>query len=159
MSGAIRRDPIEGDGMTCWKAAVTMTFPYLGKVDCLMSLAIKETKVEHIAMALFNVHVDVEPAVQARQVVLQHGVRLMPNPEITLQGVRDEAIPKLLGAEIHEAIKASRVCQEELQQGTRATRCVSMIIPSNPDVGAIINLNLGLKEGSRVRDKLYRTTK
>ncbi|KAF5127132.1 hypothetical protein E5D57_008060 [Metarhizium anisopliae] len=156
MSGAIRRDLMESDGSSCWRAAVTMTFPYLGKVDCLMSLAIRETKVEHSAMALFNVHVDVESAVQARQVVLQHGVRLTPNPEITLQGVRDEAIQNLLGLEIYEAIKSSRVFQEELQQGTRATRCVSMIIPGNPNIGAVINLNLGLKEGSRIRNKLYR---
>jgi len=133
-----------------------MAFPYVGKVDCLMSLAIKETKVEHIAMALFNVHVEVESAVHARQVVMQDGVRLMPNPEITLQGVQSEGIKKLLGPDIYDAIKASRVCQEELQQGTRATRCVSMIIPSNPSVGAVINLNLGLKEGSLVKNKLYK---
>lgn len=156
MSDAIRVDPVEGDGTTCWKTAVTMSFPYSGKVDCLMSLAIRETKVEYIAMALFKVHVDVDPAARARQVVLEHGVRLVPNPEITLQGVQKEAIIKVLGAEIYEAIKASRVCEEEQQQKpTRATRCVSMIIPSNPHLGAIINLNLSLKGGSRVRDKLY----
>ncbi|KIW37736.1 uncharacterized protein PV06_09732 [Exophiala oligosperma] len=156
MSGAIRRDAIQINGITRWKAAVTMAFPYVGKVDSLMSLAIKETKVEHIAMALFNVHVEVESAVQARQVVMQDGVRLMPNPEITLLGVQSEAIKKLFGLDIYNAIKASRVFQEELEQGTRATRCVSMIIPSNPRFEAIINLNLGLKEGSLVKNKLYR---
>jgi hypothetical protein len=152
MSGAIRRDV---DATTGWKAAITMTFPYLGKVDCLMGLAIKENKVQHIAMALFNVHVEFEPAVPARQIVLPHGVRLMPSSEIILQGVQIEAIISLLGTEIYEAIKGSRVYQEELQQGVRATRCVSMIMSSNHDDGAVINLNMGLKEGSRVRDKLY----
>lgn len=145
---------MERDGITSWKAAVTMAFPYVGKDDCIMSLAITESKVQYVAMILFNVHVEVESAVQARQVVLHDGVTLT-SPEITLQGVYHEAIKKLFGHEIYEAIKVSRVCQEERQKGTRATRCVSMIIPSDPGVGAVINLNLGLREGAEIRDKLY----
>lgn len=156
MSGAIRRDSTEVNGVLSWTAAITMAFPYFGKVDCLMSLAIRETKVEHIAMTLFGVHIEVEAAVHARQLVLPNGVRVMPSPEITLQGVHNEAIKRLLGNHILEAVDGSRVRQEELEQGTRATRCVSMIVPSNPSIGAIINLNLGLKEGSQIRNSLYR---
>lgn len=55
---AIRRDTVQSDGRTSSKAAVTMDFPPRGLVDCLMSLAIHQRRVEHLAMALFKIRVE-----------------------------------------------------------------------------------------------------
>lgn len=57
-------------------------FPIDGLVGCLMSLAIYHTKVEYLALSLFNVRV--ESAGQVRYAVLNEGAELLPSPEMTL---------------------------------------------------------------------------
>jgi len=153
MCGAIRRDTVGSGGTTSFKAAVTMVFPYPGLVDCLMSLAIHQSEVECLAMALFNVRV--ESVGEVRHVVLNERVRLTPNPEITLKGVLDEAIIRVFGPEIHRAITASRMRKKELEEGNHVTECVSMIHTSSSGEGAIINLSLDMIGGGRVQNKLY----
>lgn len=153
MCGAIRRDTVQSGGTTYLKAAATMDFPFPGLIDCLMSLAIYQSKVEYLAMALFKVHV--ESVGQVRYIVLKEGVRLIPNPEITLKGALDEAIIRIFGPEIHGAIAASRMRKKELEEGNRVSECVSMILTSNSSEGAIIDLSLGLGEGVQIREKLY----
>lgn len=153
MCSAIRKDAIQSGESTCLKAAVTMDFPFNGLVDCLMSLAIYQTKVEYLAMSLFNVHV--ESTGQVRYVVLNEGSKLLPSPEMTLKGALDEAIIRTLGPDIHGAIQASRMRRKELEEGNRVTECVSMMLTSRPDEGAIINLSLGLKGGAQIQKKLY----
>ncbi|KAF2194749.1 hypothetical protein K469DRAFT_650684 [Zopfia rhizophila CBS 207.26] len=153
MCGAIRRDTVQSGGITYLKAAVTMDFPFQGLVDCLMSLDIHQSKVEYLAMALFNVHV--ESVGQVRYIVLKDGVRLMPNPEITLKGALGKAIIDVFGPEIHGAIVASRIHKRELEEGNRATECVSMILTSSSEEGAIINLSMGLEGGAQIQNKLY----
>jgi hypothetical protein len=122
-----------------------MDFPFRGLVDCLMSLAIHQSKVEYLAMALFKVHV--ESVGQVRYVVLKEGVRLIPSSEIALKGVLDKAIIRVFGPEIHGAITASRMRKKELEEGNHATEYVSMILTSSSSEGAIINLSLDLKAG------------
>ncbi|KAH8772340.1 hypothetical protein BGZ57DRAFT_764040, partial [Hyaloscypha finlandica] len=153
MCDAIRRVKIQKDGITSSKAAVTMDFPLWGLVDCLMSLDVRERDVEQLAMALFNVQV--ESVGHARYVTLTGGVRLTPNPEVTLKGVLDEAIILVFGPEVHGAITACGMRRKELEEGSRVTECVSMILTGSPDEGAIINLSLGLKGGAQIRNKLY----
>jgi len=153
MCDAIRRVNIENDGITSLKAAVTLDFPLWGLVDCLMSLDVRERNVEQLAMALFSVQV--ESVGHARYVILPGGVRLTPNPEVTLKGVLDEAIIHVFGSEIHGAITACRMRKKELEEGSPVTECVSMILTGSPDEGAIINLSLGLKGGAQIRKKLY----
>jgi hypothetical protein len=153
MCSAIRKDAVQSGGTIYLKAAVTMNFPPRGLVDCLMSLEIHQSKIEHLAMALFKAHV--ESVGQVRYVVLKEGVRLIPNPEITLKGVLGEAIIDVFGSEIHGAIAASRMRKKELEEGNRVTECVSMIFTSTPGEGAIINLSLGLKGGVQIQNKLY----
>lgn len=153
MCGAIRKDTVLSDGAICLKAAITMDFPIDGLVDCLMSLAIYHTKVEYLAMSLFNVHV--ESAGQVRYVVLNEGAKLLPSPEITLKGALDESIIRILGPEIHGAIQSSRMRRKEMEEGNHVTECVSMILTSRPEEGAIINLSLGLKGGTNLKNKLY----
>lgn len=130
-----------------------MDFPFDGLVDCLMSLAIHQNKVEYLALALFNVHVESEG--QVRYVMLNEGAKLIPNPEMTLKGARDDAILRILGVEIHEAIQASRMRKKELEEGNLVTECVSMIFTDRSDEGAVINLSLGLKDGAQIQNKLY----
>ncbi|MCJ1386664.1 hypothetical protein MMC17_009790 [Xylographa soralifera] len=124
----IRRDDIE---IYQWNAAVTMTFSVDWTVDCHMGIAIVEFKVQHVAMALFNVHVEVDSDAQARQIVAQNGIKLVPSTKISLVGAHDEAILELFGLKILEAIEASQIYQKERQRGIRPTRCVSMLIPSS----------------------------
>lgn len=153
MCGAIRRVTVQNDGITSSKAAVTMDFPPWGLVDCLMSLDVHHSKVGYLAMALFNVRV--ESVGQVRYVSLKEGVRLMPNPEITLKGVLDEVIIDVFGPEIYGAITACRMRKKELEEGNRVTECVSMMLTSSPAEGAIINLSLGLKGGVQIQNKIY----
>jgi hypothetical protein len=153
MCGAIRKDTVLSEGAICLKAAITMDFPIDGLVDCLMSLAIYHTKVEYLAMSLFNVHV--ESAGQVRYVVLNEGAKLLPSPEMTLKGSLDESIIRILGPEIHGAIQSSRMRRKEMEEGNHVTECVSMILTSRPEEGAIINLALGLKGGTNLKNKLY----
>ena len=129
-----------------------MVFPlWGGPVDCLMSLDVCEWDVEQLAMALFNAKVKwVE---QVRHIVLNEGITLIiPNSEATLKGAQDEAIIKVFGPEIYNAINESPVRIRELKEGKHVTECVSMILTKN---GAIINLSLGLDKGLEIQNKLY----
>jgi len=114
-------------------------------------LEICEREVEQLAMDLFNAKVKwVE---QVLHIVLKEGITLIiPHSEATLKGVLDEAIIKVFGPEIYDAITESPVHRRELEEGKRLTECVSMIITKN---GAIINLSLGLKGGLQIQNKLY----
>lgn len=149
---AISKVTIQNNEKPC-KAAVTMNFPPRGLVDCLMSLDVHQSKVGYLAMALFKVRV--ESVGQVRYVGLKDGVRLTPNPEITLKGVMDEAIIDVFGSEIHGAITTCRMREKEVEEGNNVTECVSMILTSKPSDGAIINLSLGLKCGFQIQNKLY----
>ena len=153
MCGAIRRDTVQRGGTTYLNAAVTMDFPLQGLVDCLMSLAIHPSKVEYLTMALFKVKV--ESVGHVRYIILIGGVRLTPNPEITLKGVSDEAIIRVFGPEIYEAITASGIRKKELEEGNDITEGVSMILTSRSSEGAIINLSLDLRGGAQIQNKLY----
>ena len=150
--GAIRRIQAQTESMTSWKASVTMLFPlWGGPVDCLMSLDVCESDVEHLAMLLFNAQV--KWAEDVLHIVLDEGITLIiPSSEATLKGVRDEAIVKVFGSEIHNAINESPIRRRELKGKKQKTECVSMILTKN---GAIINLSLGLDRSLEIEKKLY----
>ncbi|RSL91310.1 hypothetical protein CDV31_015482 [Fusarium ambrosium] len=89
MAGAIIRDYIQtGEECMC-RAAVEVMFPQDGRLDCIMSLDIKENKVEYIARTLFDVQVEADLGGK-REILLPRGVRLMLNSDITLSGAQDE---------------------------------------------------------------------
>jgi hypothetical protein len=148
MCRAIRRVTVQSDV----KAAVTTIMPiWGGPVDCLTSLDICEREVEKLVMDLFNTKV--KWMEQALHVVLKEGITLsVPHSEVTLKGVADEAVIKIFGPEIHDAITKSPIHRRELEEGKRVTECVSMILTKN---GAIINLSLDLEGGLQIQDKLY----
>ena len=128
-----------------------MDFPTLGLVDCVMSLAIDESKVDHLAMALFNVKV--VPMGEVRYLLLPGGVKVTINTEVTLKGVLDEVIIREFGPQIHNAI--SRVTEERVLGENRRTEGVSMMLTNNAHEGAVINLSLSIKGGVYIRNILY----
>lgn len=149
--GAIRETSLFVDGTTCAKASVTTVFPPWGAVDCLLSLDICETSVEPLAMALFDT--TVKWVNNSLHIGLATGTSLtLPNSEVTLKGVHDDAIARVFGSEIQLAIKESRIHVQEMEKGKKVTDCVSMIITGK---GAIISLSLGLVRGLKIRKKLY----
>lgn len=148
MAGAIVRDYIQtGDDCIC-RAAVEVMFPQDGRLDCIMSLDVKDNKVEYIARTLFDVQVEASSGGR-RQILLPRGVRLMLNSEITLSGAQDEAVRKLLGLEIHAGIIDSSIYHSEQQEGASATGCVTMAIPWRTSGRATINIVLGVRVGYR----------
>ncbi|KAK8924450.1 hypothetical protein VCV18_004872 [Metarhizium anisopliae] len=155
--GAIRRVEVQSDGIVSTNAAVMMEFPDFALVDCVMMLEVCKEDVERLVKDLFGI--DVMSVMGVRHLVLGNGVKLTSNtsnPEVTLKGVRDEAILRILGREIHEAITASRMRRRELEEARNcATECVSMIFTSKSGEGAYINLCLELEGGIRIRDKLF----
>jgi hypothetical protein len=157
MCRAIRRVTVQSDGIPSLKAAVTMEFPDFVLVDCVMMLEVCEREVERLVKDLFGI--GVKSVMGFRHLILGKGVRLTSNtsnPEITLKGVRDEAIIHVFGPEIYRAITASRMRKRELEEERNcATECVSMIFTSKSGEGAYINLCLDLKGGLEIRDKLY----
>jgi hypothetical protein len=148
----ISRIPTQVNGETIWKAAVTTAFPlWGGLVNCLISLDICMLGVDYLAMALFNARIS--PAESLRRITFDEGPTLIvPNSESTMKGVKEEAIIKVFGAEIHEAIRISPLRRKELEQGKGLTECVSMIVTRQ---GAIVNLSLDLNRGIEISRKLY----
>ncbi|KAJ6003896.1 hypothetical protein N7540_013178 [Penicillium herquei] len=154
ISGAIRirTNSSSTSGKTCSKASVTTVFPpWGGPVDCLLSLDICESMVQDLAMALFNARV--KWAENSLHVSFERGANLtIPNSEVTLKGVGDEAIVAVFGSEIQYAIRESPIRLRELEEGRLMTECVSMIITEK---SAIVNLSLGLIRGLEIQKKLY----
>jgi len=107
--------------------------------------------VEQLAMDLFNAKVKWVEGVL--HIVLKEGITLIiPHSEATLKGVLDEAILKVFGSQIHNAIAESPIRRRELDEGKLVTEGVSMILTKN---GGIINLSLGLEGGLQIQNKLY----
>ncbi|RAH84391.1 hypothetical protein BO86DRAFT_387007 [Aspergillus japonicus CBS 114.51] len=152
LCATITRVPVQSEQTTVWKAAVTTAFPlWGGLVNCLISLDISMLGVDFLAMALFNARIS--SAESIRHITFNDGpTLLMPDSELTMKGVKDEAIINVFGSEISEAIKVSPVRRREIEQGRLLTECVSMIITAQ---GAIINLSLDLNRGFEISKKLY----
>ncbi|KAH8674388.1 hypothetical protein BGZ60DRAFT_513784 [Tricladium varicosporioides] len=151
-------DVIKGEifhinGTTYLKAAITMTFPQWAILDCVMSLVIHESKVEDLAKALFNVQVVSERNV--RYLILPGGVRVTPNPDLTLKGVPDQAIIHVFGLEVYAAVAASSLREQELVEGVKLAQGVSMILPKNSSDKGVVNLTLGIKGAVQIRNKIY----
>ncbi|KAL4993999.1 hypothetical protein BDV10DRAFT_189458 [Aspergillus recurvatus] len=142
---AIRKVSVQNTGIPVMKAAVTMAFPRSGLVDCLMSLDICEEEVERLALDLFNT--EVKWMEQVLHVVVNGGITLiMPNSEITLKGVLDDAIIKVFGHDIYEAISTSRVRTRELEQEKPVTEGSSSPFALDRIVGAQPEHNGSLKD-------------
>jgi hypothetical protein len=113
--------------------------------------------VERLVKDLFKI--GVESVIGFRHLILGKGIRLTfntSNLEITLKGVRDEAIIHVFSLEIYKAITASRIRKRELEEEKNyVIEYVSMLFTSKSGEGAYISLCLDLKGGLEIRDKLY----
>ncbi|KIW76173.1 hypothetical protein Z517_10919 [Fonsecaea pedrosoi CBS 271.37] len=95
------------------QAQVEMAFPYTLRMVC-MSLVILSSKIQHVAMELFGIHVESEDGY--RVVIQGNGRRLMPQLELVILGAPDGAISKLLGSDMGNFIKVSPARKKELKQ-------------------------------------------
>ena len=118
---AIGRDTVQYGGITLLKGAVTMSFSRFGSGDCIMTLGILESKVEHLAKSLF-VHC-------VGTLVFPGGTRALPYPAIVLKGVEADVIMHVFGSEIYTAIMTSSMRAEDLANGIKIPQGVSMILP------------------------------
>jgi len=158
---AIRGDIVQLNGTTYLKAAVTMSFSNWAIDDCVMTLAIHESRVEDLAKALFNVQIESTRHVQS--FAIPGGARVvlpLPSPEltlkgITLKGVRAEAIMAIFGPEIYTAVMTSNMRGEELAQGVEVPQGVSMILPFGSSDTIVINLTLETFSAGRIRNKIF----
>ncbi|KAI1562962.1 hypothetical protein PtrEW7m1_010755 [Pyrenophora tritici-repentis] len=138
-------------------ASVTMAFPAQlsgPKVECLMSLSILPNKIQYLAMELFGVHVESDAGLW--YIILDNGVRVLPQYEVVLQGGKEKGIENLLGSEPSLALRKSPLRKDEVRQGKLATNCVTLRLPSNCEYDGILNLNLGLDEAFRLKDALFK---
>jgi hypothetical protein len=119
-----------------------------------MSLSILPNKVQYLANELFGVHVESDAGLW--YLILENGVRVLPQNEVVLQGGKEKAIEKLLGSEPSLALKKSPLRKDEVRQGKLATNCVTLRLPSNCEYDGILNLNLGLDEAFRLKDALFK---
>jgi hypothetical protein len=99
--------------------------------------------------------VQVESVEEVQYISQSGGVRLMPNPKVTLKGVLDKAVINIFSFKIHDAITTYSLRKRELEEGSPITNCVLMILTGSLNKRAIINLSLGLEEGVQIQDKLY----
>lgn len=137
------------------RANLTMTFPAdeSGRIDCLMSLVISSNKVQHVARELFGTNLEINANIW--YVIQENGGKLLPGPELHLQGAQDVGINKLLGTSVSSAIEGSPIRREEVREAILATSRVTLIITRLPQEGAVLNLNLEIGEGFRIKRALF----
>lgn len=117
-----------------------MAFPIWVIDDCIITLAIHESKVEDLAKALFNVQVELRG--QVRSLILPGGVKVAPSPELTVKGVACGALLDVFGPEIYKAVIASNMREQEVADRVNVLQCVSIILPASSRDTVIINLTL-----------------
>jgi hypothetical protein len=133
--------------------AVTMSFPYQGLVDCVMSMTLDQNKVADVAKTLFKV--DIKSDGQRRYLMLQNGIKLYPTTELTLKGANAEDIAQGFGAQICDIMSASYMRRIELQDGNQSTDCISMILTNDQTKAAVLSLLLDLKGATEICRRLY----
>ena len=156
LAGAVKRvpDPSNGDSLAASIAMIFPDHPSTHKLGCQMMLEITANKVEHIAREIFQAHV--ETTAGLRYVCLPGGAKIVPNPQVIIQGCRHDIISLNFGTETFHAISANPVYKDEIKQGHDHTDCVSMVVPHNAHEGAHILLFLAPREGTLIRDRLYK---
>lgn len=150
LAGAIRRDTRMDNTFV---AAVAMTLPYRQWTGCLMRLEVISSKINHIAWELFGAHLEVDEG--CRYIYLPGGSKAAPGPRLILRGCRLSALRQFFGTQVAEAVLATRICQRDIKEGRDQTSCISMIVTSDLDGSAEIYIQLRLKEGALLRQRLY----
>lgn len=158
LAGAVKRtaNPTDGSGYVTAVAMILPAAPFATRRGCQMTLDIMSNKVEHLAMDLFNVHLETTEGL--RYLCCAGGAKVLPNPKLTVRGCLHSAITRIFGAETAHAIRASPGYQDEVKQGRDCTDCVSMAISHGAEDVAQIVVELGLREGSLISERLFDLT-
>lgn len=156
LAGAIRRVP-DLNNQNSLAASIAMVFPDYPsavKFGCQMTLEIMPNKVEHVGREIFQAHIETTGGL--RYIYLPGGTKILPQPQVTIQGCPHSAISLNFGNETFQAIRANPAYQDEVRQGRDRTDCVSMVVSHKADEGALILLSLAPREGTLIRDRLYK---
>ncbi|EUC26738.1 hypothetical protein COCCADRAFT_113512 [Bipolaris zeicola 26-R-13] len=115
-----------------------------------MLLNLREGSVKEVAMALFKV--EVTWRTNAFWIIHENGLlQIIPHSQYTMKGVSDKDIIAVFGADIHAAITTYSIRANELREGDRRTKCVSITFLEKR---AVINLILSVSEGVKIQSKL-----
>ena len=120
-----------------------MFFASFGVDDSVITLNIRESKVESLANSLFNVQI--ESGRHVRSLVFPGGARALPSPEIILKGVAIDVIRRFFGLEIYTSVMASHMRAEG----------VSMTLPVNSSSVATVKLTLEAFSAIRIAQKIF----
>lgn len=105
-------------------------------------------------MKLFGVHLEADGDMW--YVIFHNGAKMLPRPEVSLQGASDEGVCELLGSMIASAVAESPLRKDEVSHAVLATTCVTITISSSVQDDGVFNLNLGLLTGIGVENALYK---
>ncbi|KAK2036464.1 hypothetical protein LZ31DRAFT_232035 [Colletotrichum somersetense] len=135
-----------------WYALVDMSFPADPlKDNCKMEINVQSNTVEYIASFLFGMQI--ETAALGREHILPSGARMFGDLNVTFGDM--DAAQKLFGHQMCEAVNRTMTRMTEAGQGKRGTRCISMKIPRDVTMPAVIMLDLELEAATRIKNILY----
>ncbi|KAE9373834.1 hypothetical protein N431DRAFT_557794 [Stipitochalara longipes BDJ] len=135
-------DTVQRDWTTYLKAAIVMSFPRLVTFDCIMTLAILESKVTGLANALFNIQVERQGNVWS--LTFPGGITAACSSELTVRGAPDETILEdIFGSRISTAVV------------TGTAREVSIVFPAVVSDTVVINLYLEAFQAWEIKKKIF----
>jgi hypothetical protein len=137
-------------------AAVSMNFPshVIADVDCIMTMEVYPNKVEHLAVLIFNVHLETNGEI--RELIMPGGLKIIA---IQLQGSPPSSVATVFGPITAAALESAPNRRREISEGGAqvATRCVTMSDFTDVHKGAIITLTLGRRAASQLYEKLFKS--
>ncbi|ODM15238.1 hypothetical protein SI65_09179 [Aspergillus cristatus] len=141
----IKKIPIRID---IWTAAVTMIFPPWNEGTCTLILDIANGA-DDLAMTLFGTTFTFTG--QAQHIMISGGPKLtVPGTEFTLKGAKKEAIAKVFGLRVYEAIADH--FESEGGSAKDLSENLSMTVKRE---GAVIEISLGLLRAIELAKILY----
>lgn len=154
LSSAIKRIP-HPDDENAFVAAISMIFPeapYPDRFGCQMVLDVLASKVERLALELFDTCLETNEGL--RYILQPDGGMITPAPKLILQACQYKAIPNIFGS-VASGIMASPPYQKDVKQRKMRTGSVSMVVSHLASEGAVISVYLGLREGTEIKKAIF----
>lgn len=118
-----------------------------------LKLEIAEHEIGYFTMELFGTHVGAKGG--RRYVQLKDTTIVAPRPALLLQGCRATAVPELLGAQLADAVFATKTHQAELLEGRPCMHCVTMLVRASASESAEICLLLSAEQATILKNSLF----
>jgi hypothetical protein len=118
----------------------------------VLSLTILPNKVHWLANKLFDANIEVEG--ELRYLVLANGCRLVPRPEITLEGAQGGALLEVFGEWVTRGIEANEIRIKEVRQGILAS-CVTMRLTGNSKEDAYLCVSMNWTDLLQIYHALF----